>query len=134
MNDQQDTEAMDAARFYDLSRRVQGQRALVWWAKRSSPRGGYGLVLAVSGDLALAVEDDLADHLEWNNERPPADGLWLWEGWGYWTAGGPEHPHEADLVLGGEWRRLADLEALALARGVLFTDSIANQERLRGLW
>jgi hypothetical protein len=108
-------------------------RALVWWSEAKGKGGGYALVLAATGNLPIEIMDGLADHLSWVGAQARADGIWIWEGRGLLT--GTPHSRCDSLVLIGEYRRLGEVEALALARGVPFDELAGIQQTwLRGLW
>ena len=91
-------------------RKAHGQTALVWHAEQTTR------VLLWRGSV-IQFEDEIDELFEWCNQSAPSDGLWIWEGWAYITEGSYEEPHDREMVIGGEFRRLTVEEMSRVASG-----------------
>lgn len=83
--------------------------AIVW----SEP--GRDLYFIGRAGEPLIHEDEPGSLFAWLKVEPPSKGLWLWVGESRIVGGSPEYPHDADLRLRGDFRRLTPDEAIALA-------------------
>ena len=109
MSDDQDT--------FEASRRTYGQSALAWSAN------GRAHFLTTHG-CVITLESEPEDLFDWHKQKPPGDGIWIWEGWARIVDGGPEYPQEAEMQIGGEFRRLNEGELARLGAGLsVFKDA-----------